>query len=126
MFSVLRALAPAMLLVALMSGHAASGLVIAHVALDHVTVAAHDHHGDESGGEHHHEDASHGEDHSHELTLASHQPARTVDASLTLQPLSAVLRYATTIPDGYSLRHSTPPPHRQHRVAPARHSILRI
>lgn len=69
MFARLRSLAPAVLLATALSGAAAGGAVLAHVATDHATGSGHAHHRDAHDHAAHHAAGS-GADHGR----ASHEP----------------------------------------------------
>lgn len=100
MFAVLRSLAPAVLLLALLSGQAATGMVLAHVASDHAVRESHEehraadshaaHHQTEPDGEH--RDAEHGSEHNHQIIPATAAaPARIASPSIDVQPCLAVV-----------------------------------
>lgn len=99
MFAVLRSLAPAVLLLALLSGQAATGIVLAHVASDHAVREGHEehsaadhhaaHHQTEPDGEHRDADGS---EHNHQIIPATAAaPARIASPSIDVQPCLAVV-----------------------------------
>lgn len=96
-----RSLAPAALLIALLSGQAGTGLVLAHVASEHAVRESHERvqapghhaggHPSEAGGEH--EDTDHGPEHTHQIVPAiatAAAPARVACPSIDVQPCPAV------------------------------------
>jgi hypothetical protein len=100
MFAALRSLAPAVLLLAALSGQASTGIVLAHVASDHAVREGHeehrsaDHHAahqhTEPDGEH--RDAEHGSEHNHQIIPATAAaPARSASPSIDVQPCLAVV-----------------------------------
>ena len=100
MFAVLRSLAPAVLVLASISGQAATGMVLAHVASVHAVRDSHeqhraaDHHAadHQSEPESEHRDAEHGSGHTHQIipTTAA-APARIACPSIDVQPCLAVV-----------------------------------
>ena len=100
MFAVLRSLAPVVLLVASLSGQAATGIVLAHVARDHAVRGDHEEHSaadhyaahqqTEPDGEH--RDAEHSSEHTHQIIPATAAaPARIASPSIDVQPCLAVV-----------------------------------
>lgn len=134
MFAVLRSLAPAVLLIVLLSGQAATGIVLAHVASEHVVRAVHeahhaaDHHAADhaSGAEGGHGDADPGPGHTHQIVPATAAAtARIAHASMDAQPCLAVVgqgRFDRFAP-GARNRLALPVP-RAGPPEPQRHSIL--
>lgn len=124
MFARLCAHAPVVLLLASLSGHAASGSVLVHMAMDHAPMASHrDHHGD-AGVDHLYLD--HDAEHSHELVLATVVAARIAGQCLSLHLMPAVRQDLSELPDGAAMLHRTPPAQRTYPLIPKRHSILLI
>lgn len=100
MFAVLRSLAPAVLLLASLTGPAATATVLAHVATDHVLGDSHGHHGaaDHHAADHHAEpDGEHrgtedDPEHTHQIIPATAAaPARIASPSIDVQPFAAVV-----------------------------------
>lgn len=100
MFANLRSLAPAVLLLASLSGQAATGIMLGHVASEHA-VQEHDEghqaadqhaaaHHSEAGGKH--DDGDHGSEHSHQIVPATAAaPARVACPSPHVQPCLAAI-----------------------------------
>lgn len=134
MFAALRSLAPAALLLASLSGQAATGIVLAHVATDHAVRESHEEHGaashhaadhqSEPRGEHRATDD--GSEHTHQISPAtSAAPARITCPSIDVQPCLAVLgqgRFDRPAPS--ALIHLALPVLRAGPPEPQRHLIL--
>ena len=100
MFRVLRSLAPTVLLLASLSGQAATGIVLAHVASDHAVMdSREDHRAADHQAAHHqtepdreHRDAEHGSEHTHQIIPATAVPlARIASPSIDVQPCLTVV-----------------------------------
>ncbi|MCC6650503.1 MAG: hypothetical protein IT348_05080 [Candidatus Eisenbacteria bacterium] len=153
MLASLRALAPAVLLLASLAGHMASGALMAHVAFEHSVPAAEevradhahepadvhhaehhaDHHADHHAEHDAHAEADHSSEqpghdpvHSHDLSLTSAAPARIVGASLELPLVAMAVPQPAGISDERIPRLLHPLAHRIHPPLPKRHSILLI
>ncbi len=134
MFAALRSLAPAVLLLASLSGHAATGIVLAHVAIDHAVTAGHeehhasDHyasdHDAEAGDEH--QDTDRGSRHTHQIIpAATSAPARITSPSIDVQPdLAVVGQGHFDRPDSHAVTCLARPALRAEPPEPQRHSIL--
>lgn len=122
MFAMSRSFAPLVLAVVALSGHATSGVVLAHVTLDHAVAPGHAHqpHGDDE-----HRDSGHGSDHSHELMPATPlAPARLASPCHVTQPCTAATQTCLGRPDLRALFRSAHPAPDIEPPEPKRHSIL--
>ena len=98
MFAALRSLAPAVLLLASLSGQAARGIVLAHVATEHAMGHSHEEHGaDHHAADHQSEPEGEpqgtddGSEHTHQISPATAAaPARVTCPSIDVQPCPAV------------------------------------
>lgn len=131
MFAILRALAPAILLLASASGPSATGVVLAHVATDHAVMTSHtDHHDAEHHTGTHGEprDADHGPAHTHQVVPATTAaPARITGLSIDVQPCLPVLAPGRLgLPESRALDSPARPVPRAGPPEPQRHSILLI
>lgn len=134
MFAVLRSLAPAVLLLASLSGQAATAIVVAHVASDHAVRESHeehrsaDHHAadHQSEPEGEHRDADDSSEHTHRIIPATAAaPARVVSPSVDVQPCLAVVgqgRFERPAPSALNLL--ALPVLRAGPPEPQRHPIL--
>lgn len=144
MFAVLRSLAPAVLLLAWLTGHAATGVVVAHVASSHAVTSgrngdlaaehhAADHHAaDHRAAEHspraegERRDADHDSEHAHQFMPASTvATARIACPSIDSKPFLAAMRQGRfDRPDSHALTSLVWPVLRAGPLEPQRHSIL--
>jgi hypothetical protein len=134
MFAILRSLAPAVLLLASLSGQAATGIVLAHVATDHVVGDSHvdhvaaDRHAADHQSEHEgeHRGTDDGSEHTHQISPATAAaPARITCPSIDVQPCPAVVgqgRFDRPAPS--ALIHLALPVLRAGPPEPQRHPIL--
>lgn len=117
----LRACAPLILLLALLSGHAAGGVVLAHVIQEHGATATHGHPHD--AGETH-RPAS---DHAHDLLPATiSAPARMACPETVIEPCVVVRTDALPMPDDRGATHCASPPAHGDPPAPQRRLVLLI
>lgn len=124
MFARLRALAPVVLLVASLSGHATSSPVFVHMATDHASmVSHHDHHGDDGVD---HQYLNHDAGHSHESVLATAVAARIARQCLSLHVIPSVQQNLSDLPVGAAVLCRTPTAQRTDPLKSTRHSILLI
>jgi hypothetical protein len=136
MFAVLRSLAPAVLLLASLSGQAAAGLVLAHVAIDHAVWDRHEDHGagDHHAADHHaepeseHRGSDDGSEHTHQIIPATAAAtARVSCPSIHAQPCLAVVGQARfDSPSSSALIHLALPVLRAGPPEPQRQPILRL
>ena len=126
MFTSLRPLATAMLLIASLGGYAATGLVLAHVATDHVATTDHGDHHDGTEGEQ--QDVGHGPAHPHQLVSAAPAaPARVARALVVVPlPLAVVHRDGIEVQSQRLARVLVSPTLRAGPPEPKRHSILLV
>ncbi len=134
MFALLRPLAPTVLLLASLSGQAATGIVLAHVATDHAVMDSREehravdhqaaHHETEPDGEH--RDAEHGSEHTHQIIPATAVAlARIASPSIDVQPCLTVVgqgRFERPAPSALNL--VALPVLRAGPPEPQRHPIL--